>query len=61
MIKEEIAEYFREIRNSIVEEHHEGIIADAELIEKLTLVKEMEREATEIVVTVKKLISRRSE
>ena len=61
MIKEEIEDHFKLIRQNITEDHNEGKISDADLIEKLNLLKEMEREATEIILTVKKLTTRRNE
>lgn len=59
MIKEEIEDHFKTIRNNITEDHHEGKIPDTELIEKLKLLNDMEREATEIMITVKKLTTQR--
>jgi len=61
MIKEEIEDHFKLIRQNITEDHNEGKISDADLIEKLNLLKEMERESTEIILTVKKLTTRRNE
>ena len=59
MIKEDIEEEFRRVRNNIVADHNEGKIKDSELIEKLQMLKESETEAINIITTVRKLSMQR--